>query len=40
LSREWGVSPVDGGAKQVWAEVSLLSRPGPEQRDGSDDHVG
>ena len=27
LSRKWGVSPAEGGAKQVWAEVSLLSDP-------------
>jgi anti-sigma regulatory factor (Ser/Thr protein kinase) len=23
LSREWGVSPIEGGAKHVWAEVAL-----------------
>ena len=27
LSRQWGVCPGEGGAKQVWAEVSLIRRP-------------
>ena len=27
LSRDWGVAPLDGGSKQVWAEVPLRARP-------------
>ena len=44
LARQWGVSPVEGGAKQVWAEIALTghpSAPQPAQRlNGHDDCVG
>lgn len=47
LSREWGVSPVEGGAKHVWAEVALTNHqdgrqpaqhPAP-QSGGPDDNI-